>query len=176
MFRVFQARIFILAIIKRFFDNQYHEHFLKDEQKDTCCTHGLKVSIGRNASNYVASKEMKEMCNNFEIKLQMYMAHRVSCTNQNTAPKNLEKSKIDKLKRGIGWYERHFTYYRLERYDNDDDDDDDVDVEKVPVKYAVYLDKNMADSNKQDCPCVVQLMEIGKITTHQKFEHKGKKK
>ena len=43
-------------------------------------------------------KDNIDACNDCEIKLQMYMAHRVSYTNQNTIQKKKEESEIDKLK------------------------------------------------------------------------------
>ena len=219
-----------LQSLSNFLKYQYPKHILKDDNNDTCCTHGLEFCLGRNGSTYDASKETKntdditcyscrfysfvcntlksklideqyfpqsntemvqdaiEACDDCENKLQMYMAHRVRCTNQNTALQKIEDGMIDKLKqtdgklvqaimiadfkmkfepissrettlshygkRGIGWHGVHLMYYRLEEHVNDDG----ITV-KVPVKYAVYLDQILADTNKQDCLCVFSMID-----------------
>ena len=46
-------------------------------------------------------------------------------------------------KRGIGWHGIHLTYYQLEeRTDNNGIS------QQIPVKYAVYLDQILEDSNR----------------------------
>ena len=68
--------------------------------------------------------------------------------------------------RGIGWHGVHLMYYRLEEHVNDDGI-----TAKVPVKYAVYLDQIMADTNKQDCLCVFSMLDtaLQQIKVNQPF-------
>ena len=49
-----------LQSLSNFLKYQYPQHILKDDKNDTCCTHGLEFSLGRNGSSYDASKETKK--------------------------------------------------------------------------------------------------------------------
>ena len=133
-------------------------------------------------------KDAVEACNDCEIKLQMYMAHQVRCTNQNVSLKKIEENMIDKLKESDGQHvqclmiadfkmkfepmssrETTLGHYgkrgigwhgiHLMYYRLEEHDDDDGNTQKVPVKCAVYLDQIMADSNKQDCLCVFSMLD-----------------
>ena len=46
-------------------------------------------------------------------------------------------------KHGIGWYRIHSMHYQLDDYE----DENGID-QHIPVKYAIYLDQILADSNR----------------------------
>jgi len=129
-----------------------------------------------------------QACNDCESKIQMYMAHRARCSNQNLALEQTEHDMVKKLKesngqhvqaimiadfkmkfepissrettlghygkRGIGWHGIHLTYYKLEQHA-----DENGISQQIPVKYAIYLDQILEDSNRQDCLCVFSLLD-----------------
>ena len=132
-------------------------------------------------------------------KFKLFMGHRARCTNQNKAISDIEQkmkddcldksnrnvtaimigdfkmkfepmssreSSIDHYaKRGISWHGFCLIFYLPHLYTNDDDTDTDAKA----VKYTVYLNQLLSDSNKQDSLSVFSLLDAAMSQIHEEL-------
>ena len=132
-------------------------------------------------------------------KFKLIMGHRARCTNQNKAISNIEQKLKEKCldkrnrgvaaimigdfkikfepmsniettldyysQRGISWHGFCLIFY----ISHSSVDDDNEDSTEQAVRYTVYLNQLLSDSNKQDSPSVFSLLDAAMSQIHEKL-------